>query len=147
MIKKRIKKIAIIIVMLIPIIIIASFIVVPIINDIKAEQLTDSLKKELLPEETILIEAISGCGNTTGTSNHAETWAGMLIKTELTEEQIYEFYGKANVQKVDETNQTTSILRLLGRHFKYLNNISEYEGYYIVERVGEAISAFELRGH
>ena len=118
----------------------------PILNDIKANNLKQELQSAPLPQSTEIIEALSGCGNTGGTGDHTETWAGIIIKTELSEDEIYSFYGD-NVQKVDLDKRKTFIMDLIGKEFTSLKSISEYDGYYIVERVGNAVSSFfDIRG-
>jgi hypothetical protein len=38
-------------------------------------------------------------------------------------------------------------MRLLGKEFSSLQNVTEFDGYYIVERVGNAVSSFfDIRG-
>ena len=122
--------------------------VFPVLNDFKAKQLANTLKDWTLPEKTEIVEVISGCGNTGGTGNHTEIWAGMLIKTELAEKGIHSYFDLLNVQKVDESHKHTFIMDLLGTRFNRLADVSQYDGYYIVETIDKAVSSsFDLRGH
>ena len=118
----------------------------PILNDIKANNLKQELQSAPLPQNTEIIAALSGCGNTGGTGDHTEIWAGILIRTELSEDEIYQYYGD-DVQRVDSNKQKTFIMDLIGKEFTNLKSISKYDGYYIVEQVGNAVSSFfDIRG-
>lgn len=87
-----------------------------------------------------------GSGNTGGTGNHTEIWVAILIKTELSEQEIEEFYNR-DVQKVDKENQKTFVMNT-DQNFSSLQGISDYTGYYIVEYIGVPVfSFFDLRGH
>lgn len=128
--------------------IIALFIIFPILNDIKADKLAIEWAENIvLPNNTEIVEVISGCGNTGGTGNHTEIWAGILIKSDLPPDNVKAFWG-SDIFVVDESNTRTFIMRLLGNQFKYFDKATEYEGFYIIERVDKAVSSeFDLRGH
>jgi len=57
--------------------------VFPVLNDIKANHLKHELMNEPLPQDTSIMEAQLGSGNTGGTGDHTEIWSGILIKTKL----------------------------------------------------------------
>jgi hypothetical protein len=119
----------------------------PVLNDIKAAKLKNTLQSNPLPQNTKIIDVVSGCGNTGGTGDHTEIWAAILIKTELSEEEIYEFYGK-KVFKVSDEDKETFIMRLLDKEFACLKEISNYDGYYIIECIGDPVSSFfDFRGN
>jgi len=146
--KKRFFQGLIATIILISLVAISPFIIFPILNSIEAAKLARTVQNKELPEKTAIVEVISGVGNIAGTGNNTSLWAGMLIKTELTEEEICSFYHHNNVQKVDERNKRTSIMFLVSSDFHALENISVYDGYYIVEWTDDAVSSFfDLRGH
>jgi hypothetical protein len=143
---KIIKRIIMVLVIMIFAYSILPWFVFPVLNDIKANNLGRQLRNEPLPQYTTIVEVQSGSGNTGGTGDHTEVWAGILISTKLSEEKIIQFYGK-NVYKVDGTHKKTAIMELLDKDFSNLQSVSDYEGFYIVERVRKAVSSFfDLRG-
>ena len=145
---KCIKKVLIALIILMSIIIISPFFIFPVLNDMKAEKLANELRSAQLPDKTEIIEVLSGCGNTSGAGNHTEIWAGMLIKTELLEQDILEIFGTTKVQKVSSDRRYTFIMGNLDKSFSSLNNRTNLDGYYIIEWVDGAVSSFfDLRGH
>ncbi len=147
-----IKRIVITILIVIPILIITPFIAFPIANNIKATVVTNEMKKLPLPERTEFIEITRGCGNTGGTGNHTEILISMLVKSDLSQEKIAEFYKDyspyIDVIEVDIGRTSTFSMQLLGQEFRKLQNIIDYKGYYIVQKTEDAISSeFDLRGH
>jgi len=132
------------------IIMIAPFFIFPFMNNIKAKRLANELLCSKLPDQTEIIEVLSGCGNVSGTGNSTRIWAGMLIKTRLPDIDVFEFYKKtrAGVQKADSREKDTLTMGNLGKTFLHLSDINEFDGYYIVEWVDDAVSSyFDLRGH
>lgn len=143
---KAVKRIFIILLIGIFVVAVLPWFVFPVLNDIKANILKQELQNAPLPQSTKIIKSLAGCGNTGGTGDHTEVWAAILIKTDLSEDEIYKFYGK-NIQKVDAFRQNTFIMELLDKEFSRLNDISDYDGYYIVERTDDAVSSFfDIRG-
>ena len=150
--KKWVKRTIIVILILIPILIITPFIAFPIANDIKAKILTNEMQKSTPPEKTKIIEVVSGCGNTSGTGNHTEILICLLIKSDLSQEKITEFYKNnypyVDVVKVEKEQTCILSMQIVGLEFKKLKDIKDYNGYYVVERVVDAISSgLDLRGH
>ncbi len=128
--------------------IVLTFLASPIINDIAA----DNYKKEVLgnlnlPENTVLVEAVNGCGNTSGTGNHNEIYVSILLKTTLPDSEVGQFFPY--VHKVSSDGARTLSMMLLNLSFSDLDNIkSNTEGYYIVEYIRDSpCSDFDLRGH
>lgn len=149
---KWIKRIIIAILILIPILIITPFIGFPIANNIKATILANEMKKSTPPVKTEIIEVVSGCGNTGGTGNHTEILICLLIKSDLPQEKITELYkgiySYIDVVKVKKEETSTFSMQTVGLEFEKLKGIKEYNRYYIVERIEDAVSSeFDLRGH
>lgn len=130
------------------IIIIVLFIIFPMLNNIKAGSLAHKWSKSLsVPNNIEIIEIIHGCGNTTGTGNHVEIWAAILIKTDLSSIEIKNYFGD-EIFDVDKCNTQTHTMTILNKEFKILNDITEHDGYYIVEKIEDSsFSIFDLRGH
>ncbi len=130
------------------VVIVALYVICPVLNNIKADKLAATWAENIvLPDNTEIIEVISGCGNTSGTGNHTEVWAGILIKSDMSPEKVMAFWD-SNILVVDENNIRTHAMYLLNEEFKYFDTASQYEGFYIIEKTGEAVSSgFDLRGH
>ena len=100
---------------LIPILIISSWFIFPVLNNIQAERLVYELRNYDLPNKTEIIEIISGCGNT---------------------------------HKVSQNEKSTFAMHLVGKEFSSIQDITEFDGYYIVEWINDAVfSYFDIRGH
>ena len=125
------------------------FIIFPILNDMKAERLAMELQNKIsLPNKTEIVEVLSGCGNTSGTGNQVRIWLGILIKTELNDKDIFEYFGNSDVQKVTSYERETLSMCNLSKKFSRLIHESELDGYYIVEWIADPVSSFfDLRGH
>lgn len=153
-------KIVSLVVVSIPIFLISVYFVVPFVNDIRVVMFANEVQKYPLPDKTSIIETIYGCGNASGSGNHTEMWTALLIKTELSPEEIYLFY-KLNgddytfldyhvVFKVDAQHKDTFIMKQMNKKFKCLESIENTDGYYIAERLqglDSYSSYFDLRGH
>jgi len=121
----------------------------PLLNDKTAGSLAKELRTIPPPYNTQILESLSGCGNVGGTGNHTDMWAGILIKTELEEKDVEQFYKEYYIKKVDTSNYQTFAMECVNKEFSNLNNIDDYEGFYIIETVErhEFYSFFDLRGH
>ncbi len=130
------------------VVIVSLYIIFPILNDIKANRLaTDWAENIALPDNTEIVEVISGSGNTGGTGNHTEIWAGILIKSNLSSDEVNAFFG-SDVFVVDKSNTRTFIMSLMNKKFSYLDISTDYDDLYIIEIIDEAVSSeFDLRGH
>lgn len=53
------------------------------------------LEELKLPADTAVAETIEGCGNTSGTGNHTELYVAVLLKTDLNEDALREYYPSA----------------------------------------------------
>jgi len=133
--------------------IIAVFLVFIKLNDIKTEKLTNEMLNGPIPNSTEVIEIISGCGNTTGTGNDVEIWIGLLVKSELSKEELLKFYrnlyGKdIQVYEVAADSSRYSLtMDILKIEFNSLKNLSNYDNHFIIERPEEAVfENFDFRG-
>lgn len=125
-------------------IIILPFIIAPVIDNIALGRYRSQVLSELeMPTECMIVETVSGCGNTGGTGNHTELLVSVLVKSELVEDAFLEYYPHA--YKADERDFETWAMGCVGLSF----STPEEEGnYYILEFIGSAPwSDFDLRGH
>ena len=134
-------------------VLISPYIVFPVINDIKAKTLEKELSDIRLPENTSLVQTFSYVGNTAGTGNDTRILVAMLIKSELETNEINEYFGDLGFHVVSKVDQEGNIPRFLGApriRFSALDDLSDYEGYYVAERivcVGAWGNHFDLRGN
>ncbi|MDR2593251.1 MAG: hypothetical protein LBC87_00565 [Fibromonadaceae bacterium] len=133
--------------------IIAVFLVFTKLNDIKTEKLANEILNGPIPNSTEVIEIISGCGNVTGTGNDVEIWIGLLVKSELSKEELLEFYRNLYGKNIEVYEASTYkyrnslLMKMLKIEFNSLKNLSSYDNYFIIGRSEEAVSAnFDLRG-
>jgi len=143
MLKKLFKIISILFIAF-PAMIICLFFICPVIDNIALENYKKEVLNTLnLPPDTVIIEAVSGCGNTSGTGNHTELYVAVLVKTALSEHE-WKSANAASHDVVSERAQT-SAMSLVGVSFSQIN---DPEGYYIFEFTKNApCSDFDLRGH
>ncbi len=102
-----------------------------------------SLVSEVKP-----LEIISGCGNTSGTGNHTDLWAGVLIETQLSQEELNAAFADAyNIQDTKKSGETTLSMKIFNKTFSAVNK-DETKNYFILEFAeGAPCSALDLRGH
>jgi hypothetical protein len=79
---------------LIAIFIISHDFIGPMLNDVCAAKIEKELSLISLPPNTEIIEIASYCGNTNVIGNDPEIWVGMIIHTELSEEEINDFFAE-----------------------------------------------------
>ena len=154
------KQLVIIVPMAIFIIIIAPYFIVPVLNDARTSIITNEVASLPIPERTEILEIVSGFGNTSGTGNHTEIWIGMLLKSELSKDEIQDFFTKTyqfrypgdrssiETYSVKEDRHYSLVLSLIGKDLKKLKSDTDHDGYFVVGITENAISSFfDLRGH
>ena len=133
---------------LLPVGYIATFMLIcPIINNNKASSIEKELSKITLPPDTEIIETSSYVGNTSGTGNHVEILAGILIRTKLKEEEIFKYFNDYEIvfSVPAEEGQYTEQCYYL--KFSYLNKNSDKTGCYIIANYYEPITQCDIRGY
>lgn len=96
-----------------------------------------------LPADTELIEVTSFVGNTSGTGNHVEIWAGILIHTNLDEDTVRGHFEGFDVLAVpDDLKKQPDYI-----HFQSLNENVAAHGYYVIGKYFDAFTQMDLRGH
>ena len=81
-----------------------------------------------LPQKTEMIEYVSGFGNSTGAGDHTDLYVAILLKSELSWEELSETFGRVHI--VETSGDKTLAMELIGLEFK--TNTAD-SGYYIVE--------------
>ncbi|MEO1768756.1 hypothetical protein [Candidatus Enterococcus ferrettii] len=136
---------------------IVSFILIcPAINDARAKKFEKSYASIALPPETERIETYSFCGNTTGTGNHVEIWAGVLVKSELSVPEINRWFETAALPEPAYERLVWSVAEDLSANcpamnslikFSQLEQLEKAEGYYILGSFHDAATQHDSRGH
>jgi len=142
--------IVVVLVMLIPV----TFILWPLTggviqNNIRASSYMREWRQMMLPPEIEVIEISYFVGNTAGTGNSVEIWAGMLIRSELSmEEMITHFSGYGIVDTLPNNGRlTTRQIYIYHSAFSYLRRNDEWRNLYAVGNFHAATTQFDIRGH
>lgn len=113
-----------------------------ILNDAKARQIEKNLSDMALPTDMELVEVSSYVGNTSGTGNHIEIWAGILIRTDLDEDTVRGRFDGFTVLAVPNDLKYLDYIQ-----FQSLNENDTANGYYVIGKYYDAFTQMDLRGH
>lgn len=114
-------------------------VIAPLRNDRAAARLLDGLLAEL-PPETEIVETAVWAGNSSGTGNHVEIWAGVLNRSGAgTPAEELRDAGGAALSGFPGTADPEALFSRL--------TADGWEGYFIYGRLGEAATQWDLRGH
>lgn len=124
----------------------------PRVNDMTAEKVSEKLASTTLPERTEIVEQIDRAGKLCGNGNGMQFFGAILLKSELTQEELdqyYEKYRKESWEYVVAPQVTEHVEAVELEDLSFTAAISE-EGYYIVYTWGtgvEPFCEFDLRGN
>lgn len=144
-----------VIIVAIPILYYLSFtFICPVINDARANKIEKELTGMPLPPNTTVLESDSFCGNTSGTGNHVEIWAGVLIYSTLSENEIRQFFTDYEIvwtvpKDLNEQYPTPRDFidfSYFSEH-EFYNGQTQVKGYYIIGGYYEAATQHDIRGH
>ena len=125
---------------------------IPIVNDDCAYTVEQKLCATPLPENTELIDSLSKAGKLTGNGNGIQYFGAILIRSELTLEQLEDFYSSYRENEWEylvtvQTDRDLSFIEL--DHLRFSQEVTA-DGYYIVYSWGKGIELYEMldmRGH
>lgn len=125
---------------------------IPIVNDYCAYMVEKKLCAAPLPENTQLIDSVSKAGKLTGNGNGMQYFGAILIRSELTLEQLEDFYSSYRKNEWEylvtvQTDRDLSFIEL--DHLRFSQEVTA-DGYYIVYSWGKGIELYEMldmRGH
>lgn len=125
---------------------------IPIVNDYCAYMVEKKLCAAPLPENTQLIDSVSKAGKLTGNGNGMQYFGAILIRSELTLEQLEDFYSSYRENEWEylvtvQTDRDLSFIEL--DHLRFSQEVTA-DGYYIVYSWGKGIELYEMldmRGH
>jgi hypothetical protein len=147
--------ILLIVILVIPVLYYLSFtLICPAINDARADRIERELAGMPLPSNTEVLETASFCGNTSGTGNHVEIWAGVLIYSTLSENEIHQFFSDYEMVWTVPKDLTEQYpeprdfidFSLFGKQ-EFYNGQTQVEGYYIIGGYYNAVTQHDHRGH
>ena len=141
--KRIIKNLLIIVISIIVLTIIATPFVIVIVNDYIAITVKNDLKKLPLPYKTELIDSISAAGKLAGNGNGMQYFGAILIKSELTLEELDSYYAqyRNNEFKYMVDVQCDNKIEMIEHHGSYSFNVSSetfsFDNYYIIYTWGD----------
>lgn len=124
----------------------------PIKNNLEAKKVANAIKECALPERTELLDTVSAAGKLVGNGNGMQYFGAILIKSELSLEELKEYYGKLasdEFQNIVEKQETGTIDFIEHADLSF-DADGDYENTYIVYSWGDysgLASEFDLRGH
>lgn len=149
------KKILEILLIAITILILFIPLIIKVSNDNIAKNVEKNLKVTSLPNDSELVDSISISGKLTGNGNGMQYFGAILIKTDLSEDELNDYYNQfrkdewSYIIKKQNSNKIDVIEHGNYRFEKY--NKEDEEKYYIIYSWGSAKNDFlvelDLRGH
>ena len=142
--KKKIALVAIVILL------VGLLVSVPLVNDFSAKNVEKSLVEIALPENTQMVESLSKAGKLVGNGNGMQYFGAMLIQSELTREELSDYYSQKNADIIVKVQKTQKIECVEHAQLSFVTQITDAENYYIVYLFVEGIFPFaelDLRGH
>ncbi len=121
------------------------FISIPLINNYTAYTVEKELLEIPLPENTELVESVSDAGKFVGNGNGMQFFGAILIRSELTVEELEQYYAKYRKGDFDcivdkQTRQTVECIEHGAIRF---STVIDQDDYYIVYSWGNGIGFFE----
>ena len=133
-------------------VLIGSVISIPLINNHTAYKVEKALCEIPLPEETELIESLSQAGKLTGNGNGMQYFGAILIRSELSLEELETYYSDYRSNEWEclvETQEGQSIEVIDHETLQFSEKIDD-SGYYIVYSWGSGnslLKELDIRGH
>ena len=134
------------------VLILAAFVSVPVYNNYCAYNVEKMLCETPLPEQTELIEAISQTGKLTGNGNGMQYFGAILIKSELSLEELDAYYSDYRSSEWEylvevQKGQSVEMLEHGGLQFSEEINGNSYYIVYSWESGNSLLGELDIRGH
>lgn len=121
-----------------------------IVNDYNAYRIKEELFFVPLPLDTEMIDSISKAGKLNGNGNGMQYFGAILIKSDLSIEEL-DYYYKNQNNRYHIERQLENVISVIEHEKVFFHEEMDYQNdYYIVYCWGEGIEFFELfdlRGH
>lgn len=122
---------------------------IPFINNYLASRIATEIEEIPLPEKTTYIESVSRADKMVGNGNGIQYLGAVLIKSELSIEELKDFYSEHKELIVEE--QTGQQIEFIDHdELSFEHNFDENDNYYIIYSWGngnELLRAIDMRGH
>ena len=134
------------------VVLIGGVISIPLINNYTAYKVERVLCDISLPEEAELIESLSQAGKLTGNGNGMQYFGAILIKSELSLEELETYYSDYRSNEWEylvEIQEGQSIKVIEHKALQFSEEIED-SGYYIVYSWGSGnslLKELDIRGH
>lgn len=116
-------------------------------NDMKAAGIERSFSEMELPPETECLETKSFVGNTSGTGNHTEIWAGMLIQSALAKEELGRYFEGYEIHTISECMENSFLASMKFSVLSESPHAQQDREYFVVDNYYEPFTQSDLRGH
>ncbi len=99
------------------------------INDYNLAKYTKEVLSSIkIPQDTEIVEYVAGCGNSTGAGDHTDLYVAVLLKSELSWQDLSKTFGRVHI--VETQGNKTLAMDIIGLEFE---TKADDMGYYIVE--------------
>ena len=134
------------------VVLIGSVISIPLINNHTAYKVEKALCEIPLPEETELIESLSQAGKLTGNGNGMQYFGAILIKSELSLEELETYYSdyRSNEWEYLVEIQKGQSIEVIDHGGLQFSEEIKGSGYYIIYSWGSGdslLKELDMRGH
>ena len=123
-------------------------VLVPLHNSYIANEIEDSLIETPLPENTEFIESMNASGKLVGSGSNMNFFGGMLIKSELSEDELNKYYSEIRKHQNDyliksQDTAEISVIKNGSYTFEHLENVADFDNYYLVYSWGSDESVLQ----
>ena len=130
----------------------AFFIAAPMVNDRRAKETADKLADLPLPDKTEYIEQAYKAGKLVGNGNGMQYFGAVLIKSELSAEELQEYYLRfaTNDEECVVEPQVSAEIKIIEHEQLRFNTDILGDNYYMVYSWGDnptIFHSFDIRGH
>ena len=134
------------------VLIISLYFVCPVVNDFVAAGVVKDLKRNPLPENTIIVDEKSAAGKLCGCGNGMQYFGALLLKSDLSLEELKVYYSQFSDKEWDNIVEQQCGNRIEEVEHQDLDFEADIDGddYYILYEWGSyhgLASEFDLRGH
>ena len=152
---KKFKTVMAIFIVTIIVLPIALYFGIVITNNSIADKVEKSLVKYQLPPQTEIVDSVSFAGKLTGNGNGMQYMGAILIKSDLTEKQLTEYY-KNNFDYIEINKQQSNTIIFDHSDLSFQAELEEDKTYYSVVYWGsnnelsplfQILLDFDIRGH
>ena len=141
-----------IIIVTIVVVLLVFLVSIPIVNDGIAKKTAEKIKDTDIPNTSEYVESFSTAGKLVGNGNGMQYFGGILIKSELSLEELKTYYSQfaQNEWEYIVENQTGRDVQIIEHGILTLSTDIEGDNYFIVYSWGDndtVIDELDIRGH